>query len=105
MSSFLEPNRTPTPAPAAALAVNAPNSEALTNCPLCMLVSANPSPPLAALAVMFSSAPEEIPISHPKSAPASAGNKKFRSTAALSSPSFPPSFDVDAARAVAHRRA
>jgi hypothetical protein len=50
-----------------------------------MLDNAKPSPPFAALVATFSNAPDEIPMSQPKSAPASAGNAKFLSTAPLRS--------------------
>ena len=43
-----------------ALAVSAPNSDALTNCPDSMLDNAKPSPPFAALVAAFSNAPDEI---------------------------------------------
>mmetsp|Transcript_3690 Transcript_3690/g.13335 ORF Transcript_3690/g.13335 Transcript_3690/m.13335 type:complete len:262 (-) Transcript_3690:286-1071(-) len=85
VSSFREPSFSPKPAPHAALAINAPNSDALTNCPDCIELSANPSPPCAALLVRFSNAPLDMPISHPNSAPARAGKRKLRSTAPLSS--------------------
>ena len=90
-SSFLDPSFSPTAKPAAALDTSAPNNEALTNCPDSILLSTNPSPPFAALVVMFSNAPDDIPMSQPKSPPATAGNTKVFTTALVSSEE-PPSF-------------